>query len=297
MATSGCFRTVCDMNANVSDHPISHYRLGHSEAETARLVLQHQLYRPITHALFVAAGIGRGMKVLDLGSGAGDVAMLAAELVGPQGSVIGVDTNEAILDSARARTEAAGLANVCFVQADLGHLADADLPTDFDAVVGRWILMHVPDPASVLRAAAIRLRPGGLVVMQESDLELSRQRHSFPVGLVHEQLASWLTPAANHGGPGPNGNAGLSLMRTFHDSGLRSPQLRLEAPLGGGPDWPGYRLIAATARSLVPMIEELDRATLDEIDIDSLEARLRDDIVANHGVQILPTVIGAWTSV
>src|SRR4051812_33550527 len=84
------------------------YPLGRSEAETARLILQHQIYGPLTRQFFQAAGIGRGMKVLDLGSGAGDVAMLLADLVGPDGHVIGVDINAEILESARARVRAVG---------------------------------------------------------------------------------------------------------------------------------------------------------------------------------------------
>ncbi len=281
------------MNANVASHPIADYALGHSDSETARLMLQHQVYRPTTLALLEAAGLSRGMRVLDLGSGAGDVAMLAAEMVGPHGAVTGVDANEKIVSTARARSQAAGLANVHFLHHDLAKLDDADLPADFDAVVGRWILMHVPEPAAVLRSAARRLRPGGVVAVQESDLELSRQRHSFPSGPVHEQVASWLTPPADV--PGPDRHAGLSVLRTFHNSGLPTPQLRMEAPLGGGPDWPGYRLIAATVRSLLPMIDALGRATREEIDIDTLEERLRAEVVTNDGVQILPTVVGAWT--
>ena len=59
------------------------YLMGRSEAETRRLMAQHRLYGPFTRRLLEDAGIEEGMKVLDVGSGAGDVALLAAELVGP----------------------------------------------------------------------------------------------------------------------------------------------------------------------------------------------------------------------
>ena len=84
------------------------YVLGRSDAETRRLIVQHQLYGPFTRQFLTAAGITAGMKVLDVGSGAGDVALLLAELVGPQGRVVGVDTNAEILDTAASRVQAAG---------------------------------------------------------------------------------------------------------------------------------------------------------------------------------------------
>ena len=67
------------------------YILGRSDAETRRLIVQHQLYGPFTRQFLTASGITAGMKVLDVGSGAGDVALLLAELVGPQGRVVGVE--------------------------------------------------------------------------------------------------------------------------------------------------------------------------------------------------------------
>ncbi len=69
-----------------------------------RLIAQHHLYGSFTRQFLTAAGITAGMKVLDVGSGAGDVALL---LVGPQGRVVGVDTNADILTVARARVRAA----------------------------------------------------------------------------------------------------------------------------------------------------------------------------------------------
>ena len=67
------------------------YILGHSAQELARLNAQARLVEPITRRFFQEAGIGAGMRVLDVGSGAGDVALLAAELVGSSGTVVGVD--------------------------------------------------------------------------------------------------------------------------------------------------------------------------------------------------------------
>ena len=71
--------------------PLSYdYALGYTNAEHDRLIRQAARIAPITERLFREAGIGPGQRVLDLGSGVGDVAMLAARLVGPSGEVGGV---------------------------------------------------------------------------------------------------------------------------------------------------------------------------------------------------------------
>src|SRR4051812_13301040 len=94
------------------------YVLGRSEGETWRLIRQAQLYHPATRRLMEAAGIGPGMRVLDLGSGAGDVALLAGELVGPGGAVVGVELDEGLLRTARARAAALGYDHVRFIAGD-----------------------------------------------------------------------------------------------------------------------------------------------------------------------------------
>ena len=263
------------------------YALGRSAAETQRLILQHQIYGPLTRQFLVGAGVGAGMKVLDVGTGAGDVALLLSELVGPQGGVVGIDTNEAILETAMQRTRATGRENVRFHHSDLDSFGESG----FDAVVGRWVLMYLPDPAERLRRLAKQLRPGGVVAFQEG--VLSNPPRPFPPAPLHEQLVQWTTPPS--GGPGPDTEMGLKLFRTFVDAGLPSPQLRLDAPLGGGPDWPGYAYLAATFGSLLPFLEGLGVVTSDQVDLETLPDQLRDEIVGQTGVQLLPPLIGAWS--
>ena len=74
------------------------YVLGHSDGELERLVAQARLIDPITKRFFADAGITAGMRVLDVGSGAGDVAFLAAGLVGETGEVVGNDRAAAAVD-------------------------------------------------------------------------------------------------------------------------------------------------------------------------------------------------------
>jgi SAM-dependent methyltransferase len=266
------------------------YALGRSGAETHRLIAQHRLYGPFTRQFLVGAGISSGMKVLDVGSGAGDVSFVLADLVGPQGQVVGVDSDPEIVSTARERARSAGWRTVTF---EVGAIGDLDLDRDFDAVVGRWILMYVPDPAAFLRQARTILRPGGVVAFQEGDIRQSAR--TFPPAPLHEQLARLVTPAP--GTPGPDVDMGPKLFHTFIAAGLPAPQLRHDTPIGGGPAWPGFAYLTATVRNLLPFLTKVAGITAEQLDIDSLEDRLRTEVVSQDGIQLLPPLIGAWTRV
>ena len=87
---------------------------------------------------------------------------------------------------------------------------------------------------------------------------------------------------------------GLKLFATYIEAGLGAPQLRFDAPIGGGPNWPGYAYLAGTLRSLVPFLEQIGAVAPGEVDLDTVEDRLRVAVVAHNGIQILPPSIGAW---
>ncbi|HEX5504281.1 MAG TPA: methyltransferase domain-containing protein, partial [Thermomicrobiales bacterium] len=82
------------------------YWLERTDAEARRLTRQAGFYESYTRRFFAEAGLAPGMRVLDIGSGAGDVALLAAEFVGPTGHVVGVDLNPDVLAVARERARA-----------------------------------------------------------------------------------------------------------------------------------------------------------------------------------------------
>ena len=90
------------------------YELGHASRELERLDEQAQIVGPITLQLFREAGIAPGMRVLDVGSGAGHVAFLAAELVGPTGEVVGTDRSAVAVAAAETRAKARTAHQVTF---------------------------------------------------------------------------------------------------------------------------------------------------------------------------------------
>src|SRR6266581_4335690 len=142
----------------------SDYALGYTNAEHDRLMRQAARIAPITERLFRDAGIGLGQRVLDLGSGVGDVAMLVARMVGPSGEVVGIERDASSIARAESRVAAAGLRNVTFTQTDVNQIAGDE---QFDAAVGRFILMFLPDSLSVLRSVVRLVRPGGIIAFQE----------------------------------------------------------------------------------------------------------------------------------
>ena len=99
------------------------YAFADRALEQRRLASQAELLEPLTERVFRAAGLGNGMRVLDLGSGAGDVAMLAARLVGSEGEVVGVERDAEAVASAAARVAQVGLSNVRFIQGDAQNRA------------------------------------------------------------------------------------------------------------------------------------------------------------------------------
>ena len=283
----------------MTKHEDPEYLMGRSEAERGRLQRQAQLYGPLTRQLFLEAGIGRGMRVLDVGSGVGDVALLVAELVGPTGSVVGIDPDAAALQVGRARVAASGWQNIRFVE---GDIRGATLEGRFDAVVGRFVLVWVGDVLAVLRACVGYLRPGGIIAFQEHDSTAQSNYLAVPPSRLLEpwQRAAEAyqrartTPPTGAGIPAVDPAIGYHLYGAFLEAGLPAPQMRYEAPIGGGPDWVGYRAFADHLRTFLPLIVQLSGATEEEIAIDTFTEQLRDEVVAQRGVFRCLPAIGIW---
>ena len=226
----------------------SGYEFGSGEDELARLEVQGKALAPATRMIFAAAGIRAGMRVLDPGCGAGDVAFVAADLVGPEGCVIGVDRSPQALGRARLRAGQHGLTQVEFVEGDIHYPAPGG---SFDAIVGRLVLMYVPDPAAVLRRQATLLRAGGLVMPIEFDIPAARALPATP--LVNQALA-WVAEAFAKGGIQPA--LGTRLWVILREAGL-CPLGMLGIQSHFGPDDPGTIEggLAGVIRTAAPLIE------------------------------------------
>lgn len=112
---------------------------------------------PLSLELGRLAGVVTGSRALDVGCGNGEPSLTIARIVGPTGSVLGIDLAEPMVESARRRAARAGVQNVEFRAQDAGGLAG---PREFDAAVSRFVIMLAPEPVAVARAVLSVLRPG-----------------------------------------------------------------------------------------------------------------------------------------
>jgi SAM-dependent methyltransferase len=138
------------------------YSLRNSTPEEARrLGSLEALHDGSTIRQFERLGVGAGWHCVELGAGKGSIARWLAARVGPQGSVTAVDLDTGLLEDLRRR------ANVNVVEGDMTTM---DFGTErFDLVHTRSVLMHVHDPDSVVRRLVPALRPGGVVLFEETD--------------------------------------------------------------------------------------------------------------------------------
>ncbi len=272
----------------VSKQATENYLLGHAPKEVQRLLNQGQALNPFTRQVLMEAGITSGMKVLDLGCGPGDVSLIAAELVGKTGGVLGVDARASVLEVAQARADAAGFKHVSFVA---GNVDELELDQEYDAIVGRLILQYLPERARILRKLAQHLRPGGVVAFQEYDLA-PEIKLFYPSFLLAERTWALLVEAFQRGGAEPR--IGAKLNGVFLEAGLPVPHLRCDTAIGYGPEWVGYDVFADVVRAVLPLLVKQGVVTEEEVDIETLADRLREESVRQQGIGRFPALVSAW---
>jgi len=266
------------------------YVLGHSKQELDRLRAQSQLINPITRQFLIEAGIAPGMRVLDVGSGAGDVALLVAELIGPTGQIVGIDRSSSALAVARARASERALNNLAFHEGDLSVMT---FEQPFDAIVGRYVLMFQTEPASVLRKLKRLLRADGMIMFHEVDYAGVR---SFPPVPIYDRCCAWVIE--EEGKRGADMHMGIKLYATFLAAGLAAPTMRLHASIGGGADASDQvHLNTDIAVTLASEIERLGLATTREIEIETLAERVIEEAMRSQSVIVGRSEIGAWSRI
>jgi ubiquinone/menaquinone biosynthesis C-methylase UbiE len=264
------------------------YVFGHSPTELQRLMVQSKLFRPITERLLSSAGIRTGMRLLDIGCGAGDVSLLAAQLVGSSGAVVAADRSPDAIALARERARQAGLLNIEFKVAALDDLTDAD----FDAVVGRFVLVHQNDPVAFIKKAASLLRINGILAFQEPNL--TNKYTTLPRAPAIELAGDMIRSVAYR--YLKNYDAGARLAEHFFNAGLPCPKMFGGSIVDGGGEPAFYTWLAATLLNLLPQIERMGLATDKLPTLEDLEQRLRADVRDAHSQVQIPAQICGWVS-
>jgi ubiquinone/menaquinone biosynthesis C-methylase UbiE len=249
------------------------YPFQSSEEERQRLVAQGGRLAPLTRRLLEKAGISSGMHVLDIGSGSGDVAFLAAQFVGSRGSVIGADLDPAQVAFAEQRAKADGLANVRFT---VGDFREIEVSPAVDAIVGRLALMYTADPLDALRRVLRNLKVGGVIALQESNVDYDGPVLIEPLNCLAAKAAEWFRAGFKHAGVHPR--MGMRLFGLMRLAGLDpSPDIEMSVPIQQGPDGALFSILTSVVRSQIPAIVASGVATKAEIDIETLEQRLIAD--------------------
>jgi SAM-dependent methyltransferase len=269
----------------------STYALGHSERELNRLRVQARLVDPITRRFLVEAGIRRGMRVLDVGSGVGDAAFLVAEFVGADGEVVGTDRSDAALAVARRRAAERSLRNVSFRE---GDPAGMTFEEPFDAVVGRYVLNFQPDPAGMLRKLVTHVRTGGLVVFHEPYRGPVR---SYPPVAAYDEAWELVNETGRRLGADPL--FGLKLHATFIAAGLPAPTMRFESVIAGGATSADHvHFEMDLVPTLATEMERLGVVAAGELDaVETLADQVIDEVAATESVVVGRGEVAAWSLV
>jgi len=265
------------------------YALGRTDDEYARLIAQAVLLRPLTERMLRSAGVSPGMEVLDVGCGVGDVSFLVSELVGPEGSVVGIDIDSDVLALAERRRASSAISNVAFLQGDARSVEPGRV---FDAAVGRLVLMYIRDPTEALRLIAERIRPGGVVAF----CEWCARPTTTATGSDQQALPSLLRLLGEtFKRSGANLEIGAELFWRMRDAGLvPDPDPLAEIVFRMDQADEAYGRWASMARSLLPKMIEYGLTTEPEA-VDLIEHSLRAEVSGPRAfVPLTWLMIGQW---
>ena len=155
--------------------------------EKHRAVIE-RMFAPVAAALVEEASVAPGAAVLDVATGPGEPALSIARIVGPRGSVIGVDVVPAMIDAARREAERRDLRNAIFRAASAEELPFGD--DTFDAVVSRFGVMFFPSPVAGIREMLRVLKPGARLSLAAWGAARDNPFHSLLAGILERFVES-----------------------------------------------------------------------------------------------------------
>jgi SAM-dependent methyltransferase len=262
------------------------YVLSSGDTEIAHLQTQAAFIAEPTALLLQRGGIRPGMRVLDLGSGPGDVAFQVAKMLGPNGSVVGVERDPAQIAVAMQRRDGFGFGDVDFCLGDARTFLDEE---PFDAVVCRLLLLHLPGVVDILAHHLRNLRPGGVFIAVDYDVAGVR---ALPEVELYSRLFEWISAGFEHAHA--DVVVGMRFPVLFEQAGFRDV-----GTLGLQAYWPprsshAVAYVVGVVRAMKDAIVNSGVTTEEEIGLDTLEQRLGAAIMSANAVCTLPTIVGGW---
>ena len=247
---------------------------------------RHILVGGLSHhseKVFPSLAVKAGDKAIDVGCGFGDTAMQIAEIVGAEGSVLGMDCCDAFLEFGRKDVAAAGTKNVAFIEADVQAYP---FEADYDFCFSRFWTQFFENPVAGLRAMRSSLKPGGVMTMI-----VWRTIDDNPwLGLPKEIILKILPPPGDDGrscGPGPFSMANQEMVtKQLEIAGFTGIEFeRVDAPLmvGRDPDDAvGFQLAIGPAGEVYREAGKLAEEKHDEV-VAAMKAAL-SEYVTDEGV-------------
>ena len=234
-----------------------------------------------SRALLEAAGVRRGDRCVDIGCGGGDVAFELAEIVGADGSVLGVDLDETKLDLARAEAAQRGQANITF---EAGNVLEWTPDGDFDVAYARFLLAHLPAPGDLLRKLRRHIRPGGLMVIEDVDF---RGHFAEPPCPALDRYVSLYSDSLRRRGGDPD--IGPRLPALLRDAGFQDVQVRMHQPIAmtGG-------IKSLTGMTFAFVADALRADGVPESELAAIGRQLTDFLDDPRTVHGGPRVIQCW---
>jgi SAM-dependent methyltransferase len=260
---------------------ISPYVLATGQAAASRLRILHALYGPGTRGMLLESGLRRGMRVADLGCGVGTVTTLLADLVGPEGHVVGIDASAAQLAEARERVPAGG-AQISFVQASA---TDTGLPPGlFDLVYCRFLLLHLPEPERALREMWALLKPNGILVCEDGDLTTAGSEPPSALGAFAD-LFGRLGPVR-----GVDYTLGRRLFQMVLAAGFPAPEIAFNQPVVARGE--KKRLLEMSVAEAGPSFIEAGLITAEQLERTLAEMRVLSR--AGSVLAVMPRMTQVW---
>jgi ubiquinone/menaquinone biosynthesis C-methylase UbiE len=251
---------------------MTHYAIYGGAAGSKRMETVARAYWPTTLPLLQRAGIREGLRCLDLGCGAGEVTFEIARLVGPTGSIVGLDMDSVKLDIARHRAAQQGVINVEFRQANVFEWNDDSV---YDLIYVRFLLTHLPGSETVVPKLLCALRPGGFLAVEDINF---LGYVSYPPNAAHDRYVDLYREVVRR--RGGDAEIGPKLLAMFAAAGTEHLGLAVVYPEhkpGSGKDISFITLIgiseALLAEKLVEeselqnLLSEIDRYTRDPLSI------------------------------